>query len=88
MLEKTWNYTTVLPTIWKLRVDKSRVQLYEVRAQLEAKINLLRETRFRNSTVLLNQFVLYDQYNLRSARFKNTIIGNIDNVYNIFPLFV
>ena len=48
---------TVLLAIWKLRVDKSRVQLYEVRAQLEARFNLLRETRYTQSASILDQLV-------------------------------
>ena len=55
-LPLVWLIATVSLEIWKLRVDKSRVQLYDVRAQLEAKINLLRETRFTSSTILLDQF--------------------------------
>ena len=45
-LPLVWLTATVFLAIWKLRVDKSRVQLNEVSAQLEAKVNLLRETRF------------------------------------------
>ena len=56
-LPLVWLLATVFHSIWNLRVEKSRIQLYEIRAQLEAKINLLRETRFRNATVLLDQFV-------------------------------
>ena len=56
-LPLVWLIATVSLEIWKLRVDKSRVQLYDVRSQLEAKINLLRETRFTSSTILLDQFV-------------------------------
>ena len=56
-LPLVWLIATVSLEIWKLRVDKSRVQLYDVRSQLEAKINLLRETRFTSSTILLEQFV-------------------------------
>ena len=39
-----WLTATVFLAIWKLRVDKSRVQIYEVRAQLEAKVNLSKYT--------------------------------------------
>ena len=56
-LPLVWMLATVFLAIWKLRVDKSRVQLYEVRAQLEAKINLLRETRYHHSANILDQFV-------------------------------
>ena len=54
-LPLVWLIATVASEIWKLRIDKSKVQLYEVRAQMEAKINILRETRFSSSAVLLDQ---------------------------------
>ena len=53
-----WMISTVFSAIWKLRTDKSRVQLYKIRAQLEAKVNLLRETRFTNSATILDEFVV------------------------------
>ena len=56
-LPLVWLIATVASEIWKLRIDKSKVKLYEVRAQMEAKINILRETRFSSSAVLLDQFV-------------------------------
>ena len=43
-LPLVWMLATVFLAIWKLRKEQSRVELYEVRATLEAKINLLRET--------------------------------------------
>ena len=55
-LPLVWMLATVFLAIWKLRVDKSRVQLYEVRAQLEAKINLLRETHHHSANIF-DQFV-------------------------------
>ena len=42
-LPLVWLWASVFMSVWKLRVDKSRIQLYQVRAQL-ATINLLRET--------------------------------------------
>ena len=53
-LPLVWIVATVFQVIWKLRVDKSRVTLYEVRAQLEARINLLRETRYSSSASRLD----------------------------------
>ena len=38
--------TTVLNSIWKLRQPGNKVQKYLVRSELEAMINLLRETRY------------------------------------------
>jgi hypothetical protein len=56
-LPMVWILATVFQAIWKLRVDKSRVQLYDVRAQLEARINLMRETRYSCSATRLDQIV-------------------------------
>ena len=52
-----WLLASVLNIVWNLRRSKSRVQLYEVRAQMEAKINLLRETRHSNAAIILDQIV-------------------------------
>ena len=56
-LPLVWLTATVFLAIWKLRVDKSRVQIYEVRAQLEAKVNLLRETQYTQSASIHDQLV-------------------------------
>ena len=56
-LPLVWMLATVFLAIWKLRKEQSRVELYEVRATLEAKINLLRETRYSLSATVLDQFV-------------------------------
>ena len=56
-LPLVWLMASVFLSVWKLRVDKARIQLYQVRAQMEANINLLRETRFSNEAVLLDQLV-------------------------------
>ena len=56
--EMVWLVGTVCQAIWKLRIDKSRIQLYEVRSQLEAKIKFRRETRYSNAATLLDQLVV------------------------------
>ena len=56
-LPLVWLMASVFLSVWKLRVDKSRIQLYQVRAQLEANINLLRETRFSDKAIILDQLV-------------------------------
>ena len=56
-LPLVWLVGAVCQSVWKCRADKSRVKLYEIRSQLEANINLLRETRFSSSAVLLDQIV-------------------------------
>ena len=50
--------STVLSCVWNLRVSGSRVQKYLVRSQLEAKINLLRETRYFPAADKLEEFTL------------------------------
>ena len=57
-LPLVWFVASVFLIVWNLRTTKSRVQLYEVRAQLEAKVNLLRETRHSNSATILDQLVM------------------------------
>ena len=57
-LPLVWIVASVFLIVWNLRTTKSRVQLYEVRAQLEAKVNLLRETRHSNSATILDQLVM------------------------------
>ena len=59
-LPLVWMLASVFLIVWDLRTTKSRVQLYEVRAQLEAKVNLLRETRHSSSAIKLDQLV--DRY--------------------------
>ena len=59
-LAMVWIMASALLIVWKLRSNKSRVQLYKVRAQMEANINLLRETRHSNTAIILDQLV--DRY--------------------------
>ena len=51
---------SVFLIVWDLKTTKSRVQLYEMRAQMEAKVNLLREKRHSSSAINLDQLV--DRY--------------------------
>ena len=60
VLAMVWIMASALLIVWKLRSSKSRVQLYKVRAQMEANINLLRETRHSNTAIILDQLV--DRY--------------------------
>ena len=55
-LPVVWFISTVFNTMWDQRLTNKKVELYLVRAQLEAKINLLRETRFNNSVPRLDEF--------------------------------
>ena len=56
-LPLVWLVATVFSAIWQLRLEKKQVQLFEVRAELEAKINLLRETRYSGSAIKLDELV-------------------------------
>ena len=56
-LPLVWLVATTFSALWKLRVDKTRATLFEIRSQLEAKINLLRETRFSNTATILDELV-------------------------------
>jgi hypothetical protein len=50
--------STILSSVWNLRQSSNRVQKYLVRSQMEAKINLLKETRFSSTVVKLEEFIL------------------------------
>ena len=50
-----WLVSATLLTIWEQRQLHLKVQPYLVRAQLEAKVNLLRETRLGNCSIILDQ---------------------------------
>ena len=56
-LPLVWLVATTFSSLWKLRVEKTRATLFEIRSQLEAKINLLRETRFSNTATILDELV-------------------------------
>ena len=50
--------STVLNVVWNLRVRGGRVQKYLVRSEIEAKINLLRETRHRGAADKVEQLAI------------------------------
>ena len=45
-LPVVWLLATLLRIVWNLRQSNSKIRPYLVRSQLEAEINLLRETRY------------------------------------------
>ena len=49
--------STCLMEIWTKRLNKWRIRLYDIRATLEARCLLLRETRFSNDVNLLENLV-------------------------------
>ena len=49
---------TVLDAVWSLRVKGNKVQKYMIRSQLEASINLLRETRYRETAIKVEELAV------------------------------
>ena len=54
-LPAVWLNGSVLNTIWNLRQFSTKVRQYLVRSQLEAEINLLRETRFADAATKIEE---------------------------------
>ena len=48
-LPVVWVFTTILRLLWNSRQSSTKVKQYLIRSQLEAEINLLRETRHKES---------------------------------------
>lgn len=57
-LALVWWLAAGFMAIWNLRSAGKRVDQYLIRAQLEAKINLLRETRFDGAATILENFLI------------------------------
>ena len=45
----TWSLSLVLSLVWQCRVAKKTISLYSIRAEVEAKINMLRKSRLRET---------------------------------------
>ena len=54
-LPLTWALTASLLSIWNQRQSSQKVQLYLVRAELEAKVNLLKQTRFEKVACIISK---------------------------------
>ena len=54
-LPVVWLLSTVFCIIWNLRQSSTRIRQYLVRSQLEAEINLLRETRYQNAVPIIEE---------------------------------
>ena len=53
-----WALAVAWSSLWDLRQKRTRPQLYLVRAQMEARISLLRECRrFRNATAIIDTII-------------------------------
>ena len=57
-LPMVWITTNFLRKVWELRKEKKRCDLAVIRADLESKITLLRETRFAESAEIVTQMLL------------------------------
>ena len=53
----TYFTSFILMTIWDKRMSKSRISLYDIRATLEAKCNLLRKTRLKDQVPTLEHLL-------------------------------
>ena len=58
-----WLTAATLVSVWDQKKDSTRVQPHLTRSQLEAKVNLLRETSRLNMSILLKQLIdkMFDQ---------------------------
>ena len=57
-LPLVWLTAATLLSIWDQRKTCTRVQPHLTRSQLEAKANILRETRLTNTAVMLNDLII------------------------------
>ena len=58
-LPLVWLIANTLSLVWESRREKTKPTLHKVRSTLEAKINILRKTRFKNATALLVAFPIF-----------------------------
>ena len=49
--------STILSSIWEKRQARARITLFDIRTTLEAKCQVLRETRFSNSSIILEEMI-------------------------------
>ena len=56
-LSMTLFISTFLMEIWDKRFNKSRIRLYDIRATLEARCLLLRETRYRSQLSTIDEML-------------------------------
>ena len=53
-----WLISTTLMFLWSVRISKKNCRMFEVRADLEARINFLRRgKRFQNEAVILTTMI-------------------------------
>ena len=52
-----WIVAQFLMNIWEARVKGKMADLFRVRSDLESKVNLLRETRYRNLSLIITEML-------------------------------
>ena len=52
-----WIVTQFLMNIWQARVKGKKPDLFKVRSDLESKVNLLRETRYNNMSLMITEML-------------------------------
>ena len=55
-LPLVWLIANTLSLVWDSRKEKKKATLHKVRSSLEAKINILRKSRFKNAATILDAF--------------------------------
>ena len=50
-----WTTACFLSSLWNLRIQKQRVELIKIRADMEASVRILRESRLDNTVEILQQ---------------------------------
>ena len=52
-----WFLSTVFPLVWHLRQAKKAISLYSIRADIEAKVNILRKSRLKDAARLVEEWI-------------------------------
>ena len=52
-----WTMTESLKSLSKMRIERTKTTLEEVRASVEASWKIMKETRFTNATTLIEEMI-------------------------------
>ena len=52
-----WCLSNILMLVWELRINKKSIQLYNIRAEMECRINILRKTRLSWSVPMIETYL-------------------------------
>ena len=55
-LPLVWLISSTLSLVWEARRENKRPTLHKIRSSLEAKVNILRKTRFINAVTIIENF--------------------------------